>query len=61
MHYRPGVIRLSFPYFMNDDVITFVVEAVAMVAEHGWKILPQVTIAVDHVTSCDTVEILVHH
>ena len=61
MHYRPGVTRLSFPYFMNDDVITFVVEAVAMVAEHGWKILPQVMIVVDHVTSCDTVEILVHH
>lgn len=38
---RPGVTRLSFPYFMNDDTIMFVVEAVAMVAEHGWKVLPQ--------------------
>lgn len=61
MHYRPGVTRLSFPYFMNDDVIKFVVEAVAMVAEHGWKVLPQVMIIADHVTSCDTVELLVHH
>ena len=43
---RPGVTRLSFPYFMSDDVITFVVEAVAMVAEHGWKLLPQVKMSV---------------
>ena len=38
---------------MNDDTIMFVVEAVAMVAEHGWKVLPQVMIIVDHVRSCD--------
>jgi len=31
---------------MSDDVITFVVEAVAMVAEHGWKLLPQVKMSV---------------
>ena len=46
---------------MNDDAIMFVVEAVAMVAEHGWKVLPQVIIVMDHVTSCDTAVILVHH
>lgn len=42
VRYRPGVTRLSFPYFMSDDFVTFVVEAVAMVAEYGWKLLPQV-------------------
>lgn len=46
---------------MNDDVIKFIVEAVAMVAEHGWKVLPQVMIIANHVTSYDTVELLVHH
>ena len=44
---------------MNDDVIMFVVEAVAMVAEHGWKVLPQVK--GDRVTSCDRLLITVHH
>lgn len=48
IHYRPGVTRLSFPYFMSDDIITFVVEAVAMVAEHGWKLLPQVMLVAYH-------------
>lgn len=42
---------------MNDDVIMFVVEAVAMVAEHGWKLLPQVSVVTHHVRSCDIVTI----
>ncbi|XP_065884795.1 uncharacterized protein [Dysidea avara] len=52
---RPGVTRLGFPYFMSDDVISFVVEAVAMVAEHGWKLLPQYTI------NPETGQFLHHH
>ena len=27
---------------MSDDAIEFVLKAVKMVAEHGWKLLPQV-------------------
>lgn len=27
---------------MNDEAADFVIDAVAMVAEHGWKLLPQV-------------------
>ena len=35
-------MRLNLPYFMSDDSVEFVIKAVKMVAEHGWKILPQV-------------------
>ena len=35
-------MRLNLPYFMSDDAVDFVLEAVKMVAEHGWKLLPQV-------------------
>ncbi|XP_077984669.1 uncharacterized protein LOC144439269 [Glandiceps talaboti] len=38
---RPGFARLNLPYFMSDDSVDFVIKAVAMVAEHGWKLLPQ--------------------
>ncbi|XP_074619620.1 uncharacterized protein LOC141878556 [Acropora palmata] len=38
---RPGFVRLNLPYFMSDDAVDFVLEAVKMVAEHGWKLLPQ--------------------
>ena len=39
---RPGFVRLNFPYFMSHDAVEFVLKAVDMVAEHGWKLLPQV-------------------
>lgn len=39
---KPGVTRVSFPYFMSKEVVEFVVEAVKMVAREGWKLLPQV-------------------
>ncbi|KAK2552605.1 putative cysteine desulfurase [Acropora cervicornis] len=38
---RPGFVRLNLPYFMSDDAVHFVLEAVKMVAEHGWKLLPR--------------------
>ena len=43
-HCRPGVTRLSFPYFMSRASMDYVIKAVAMVAKHGWKLLPQVSI-----------------
>ena len=39
---RPGVTRVSFPYFLSQAAVDYVVKAVAMVAKHGWKLLPQV-------------------
>lgn len=38
---RPGFVRLNLPYFMSEDAVDFVLKAVKMVAEHGWKLLPQ--------------------
>ncbi|XP_014206620.1 uncharacterized protein LOC106638097 [Copidosoma floridanum] len=38
---RPGFTRLTFPYFMSEAEIGFVLEALKMVATEGWKLLPQ--------------------
>jgi selenocysteine lyase/cysteine desulfurase/tRNA(Ile)-lysidine synthase TilS/MesJ len=38
---RPGMTRLSFTYFMSKETINFIVEAVKLIAIHGWKMLPQ--------------------
>ncbi|ELU08113.1 hypothetical protein CAPTEDRAFT_90010, partial [Capitella teleta] len=37
---RPGFVRLNLPFFMTDDELDFVLEAVKLVAEFGWKLLP---------------------
>lgn len=34
-------MRLNLPYFMSDEEIEFVIEAVKMVASDGWKLLPR--------------------
>ena len=39
---RPGFTRLNLPYFISEEQLDFVLQAVAMVTEHGWKLLPQV-------------------
>ena len=31
---RPGVTRVSFPYFLSQAAVDYVVKAVAMVAKH---------------------------
>lgn len=41
---RPGFIRISFPFFMSDNEVSYVLEAVKMVATEGWKLLPQYTL-----------------
>lgn len=38
---KPGFTRLNLSYYMTDDYVNMVVEAVAMISEHGWKFLPQ--------------------
>lgn len=38
---KPGVSRLSFPYFADQDEVGYILEAVNFVADHGWKLLPQ--------------------
>jgi selenocysteine lyase/cysteine desulfurase len=36
---KPGWTRLNFNYFITDDVADFLIEAVNLIAEHGWKLL----------------------
>ena len=38
---KPGWVRVNFNYFVSDTVFEYVVQAVAMVADHGWKLVPQ--------------------
>lgn len=37
---KPGWVRVNFNYFISESVFHYIVEAVSMVAEHGWKLLP---------------------
>lgn len=38
---KPGWVRVSFNYFISDEVFRYIVRAVSLVAEHGWKLVPQ--------------------
>jgi selenocysteine lyase/cysteine desulfurase len=38
---KPGWVRVSFNYFISDEVFRYIVNAVHLVAEHGWKLLPE--------------------
>lgn len=38
---KPGWTRMSFNYFISEAVFAYLVAAVDMVAEHGWKLLPE--------------------
>ncbi len=37
---KPGWVRVNFNYFISEAVFRYVVEAVALVADHGWRLLP---------------------
>jgi selenocysteine lyase/cysteine desulfurase len=38
---RPGFVRLSLAYYISEQRVDFILEAVKFVCEHGWKFLPQ--------------------
>jgi hypothetical protein len=38
---KPGFVRISLPYYASDKEVSFVADAMAFVAEHGWKLVPQ--------------------
>lgn len=40
---KPGWVRVNFNYFVSEAVFAFILEAVELVAEHGWKLLPDYT------------------
>ena len=37
---RPGYSRFSLPFWLSQEEIDYVLDAVLFVAEHGWKFLP---------------------
>ena len=37
---KPGWVRLSFNYFISEAVFQFILDAVDLIADHGWKLLP---------------------
>ncbi|TBW48730.1 aminotransferase class V-fold PLP-dependent enzyme [Marinobacter halodurans] len=37
---RPGWTRLNFNYFIDEATFHYLVRAVTLVAEHGWRLLP---------------------
>ncbi|XP_006812056.1 uncharacterized protein LOC100375561 [Saccoglossus kowalevskii] len=37
---RPGFARINLPYFMHDDAVDYVLEAIDQIATNGWKLLP---------------------
>ena len=38
---KPGFVRLNLAYFMPDEEIEFILSAVNIIANEGWKLLPQ--------------------
>ena len=37
---KPGWVRLNFNYFVSDLVVDYLIEAVRLVAQEGWRLLP---------------------
>jgi selenocysteine lyase/cysteine desulfurase len=37
---RPGWTRLNFNYFLSEDEVSYILRALKLVAEHGWRLLP---------------------
>ena len=38
---KPGWVRVSFNSFISERVFAYLIRAVDLVAEHGWRLLPQ--------------------
>lgn len=37
---KPGWVRVNFNYFISDEMFDFIVDAVNVIANEGWKLLP---------------------
>jgi len=37
---KPGWVRVNFNYFISETVFLYILQAVQLIAEHGWKLLP---------------------
>jgi selenocysteine lyase/cysteine desulfurase len=40
---KPGWVRVNFNYFISETVFEYILEAVHLVARHGWKLLDRYT------------------
>jgi selenocysteine lyase/cysteine desulfurase len=38
---KPGWVRVNFNYFISEAVFEYILDAVHLVATHGWRLLPQ--------------------
>ncbi|MCB9677487.1 MAG: aminotransferase class V-fold PLP-dependent enzyme [Alphaproteobacteria bacterium] len=38
---KPGWVRVNFNYFISEDVFQFILDAVDLVANEGWRLLPE--------------------
>jgi hypothetical protein len=45
---RPGWVRLNFNYFIADAECEYLLAALELVAEHGWRLLPSYHYDSDH-------------
>ncbi|PWB68466.1 MAG: aminotransferase [Holophagae bacterium] len=37
---KPGWVRINFNYFISEETFEFILEAVHLIAQEGWKLLP---------------------
>ena len=40
---KPGWVRMNFNYFLSDEVVDYLIEAVRLVAREGWRLLGDYT------------------
>ena len=40
---KPGFVRINLAYFMTDEEVNYILTAVNLIANEGWKLLPQYT------------------
>jgi selenocysteine lyase/cysteine desulfurase len=38
---KPGWVRVNFNYFISEAVFAYIVQAVDLIAKHGWRLLPE--------------------
>jgi selenocysteine lyase/cysteine desulfurase len=44
---KPGWVRVNFNYFISETVFRYIVQAVELIADHGWKLVPQYRFSIE--------------
>ena len=42
-NYRPGFVRISFNYFIDESTFQYIIKAIKFMADEAWKFLPEYT------------------